>query len=79
MRFRADDLRRQGWAPPQTLQMPDCCGCSTEYLPVPEDDSWCSLVRIWEPDQTVNPLRRWEPADAVLGEGPVIPNRRWSM
>ena len=35
MRFRADDLRRQGWAPPQTLQIPDWCGCSTEYLPVP--------------------------------------------
>ncbi len=31
MRFRAADLRRQGWAPPQTLQIPDWCGCSTEY------------------------------------------------
>ena len=54
MRFRADDLRRQGWAPPQTLQIPDWCGCATEYL-------W-SLVPIWEPTQTPNPFRRWEPA-----------------
>ena len=62
MRFRADDLRRQGWAPPQTLQIPDWCGCSTEYLPVPAGDGWWSLVPIWEPAQTPNPLRRWEPA-----------------
>jgi hypothetical protein len=60
MRFRADDLRRQGWAPPQTLQIPDWCGCSTEYLPVPTGDGWWSLVPIWEPEQTPTPLRRWE-------------------
>jgi hypothetical protein len=35
MRYGAHDLRRPGWAPPQTLQIPDWCGCSTEYLPVP--------------------------------------------
>lgn len=62
MRFRADDLRRQGWAPPQTLQILDWCGCSTEYLPVPTGDGWWSLVPIWEPEQTPTPLRRWEPA-----------------
>ena len=35
MRFRAEDLRPHGWRPPQTLQIPDWCGCSTEYLRVP--------------------------------------------
>jgi hypothetical protein len=30
MRFRAVDLRPHGWQPPQTLQIPDWCGCSTE-------------------------------------------------
>ena len=34
MRFRAEDLRPQGWRPPQTLLIPDWCGCSTEYLPM---------------------------------------------
>jgi hypothetical protein len=38
MRFRAADLRRHGWTPPQTLQIADWCGCSTEYLPVPTGD-----------------------------------------
>jgi hypothetical protein len=41
MRFRAADLRPHGWQPPQTLQIPDWCGCSTEYLPVPEDGLRC--------------------------------------
>jgi hypothetical protein len=35
MRFRAEDLRPHGWRPSQTLQIPDWCGCSIEYLPVP--------------------------------------------
>ena len=61
MRYRGDDLRRHGWTPPQTLQIPDWCGCSTESLPVPASDGWWSLVPIWEPDITPNPLRRWEP------------------
>jgi hypothetical protein len=34
MRFQASDLRTHGWAPPQTLHIPDWCGCTTEYLPV---------------------------------------------
>ena len=55
MRFRADDLRRQGWVPPQTLQIPDWCGCSTEYLPVPAGDGWWALVPIWEPAQAATP------------------------
>jgi hypothetical protein len=58
---RAADLRPHGWRPPQTLQIPDWCGCSTEYLPVPVGDGWWSLVPIWEPSQTASPLRRWEP------------------
>ena len=61
MRFRAADLRQHGWTPPQTLQIPDWCGCSTEYLPVPADEGWWALVPIWEPAQTPEPLRRWEP------------------
>jgi hypothetical protein len=71
MRFRADDLRRQGWAPPQTLQIPDWCGCSTEYLPVPTGDDWWALVPIWEPTQTPSPLRRWEPAVPCGARTPV--------
>jgi hypothetical protein len=31
------------------------------YLPVPTGDGWWQLVPIWEPDQTVNPLRRYGP------------------
>jgi len=62
MQFRADDLRRQGWAPPQTLQIPRWCGCSTEDVPVPTGDGWWYLVPIWEPDVTPNPPRRREPA-----------------
>jgi hypothetical protein len=61
MQFRAGDLRPHGWRPPQTLQIPDWCGCSTEYLPVPVGDGWWQLVPIWEPDQATTPLRRWEP------------------
>jgi len=49
MRFRADDLHRQGWTPPQTLQIPDWCGCPTEYLPVPAGDGRWLLVSIWDP------------------------------
>ena len=67
MRFRADDFRRQGWAPPETLQVPDWCGCSTEYLPVPAGDGWWHLVPIWEPAQTPTPLRRWL-GRTILGE-----------
>lgn len=33
------------------LQIPDWCGGSTEYLPVPAGDGWWQLVPIWEPDQ----------------------------
>src|SRR5437867_2174492 len=60
MRFRAEDLRPHGWRPPQTLQIPDWCGCSTEYLPVPTGDGWWLLVPIWDPAQTPTPLRRFE-------------------
>jgi hypothetical protein len=55
MRFRAQDLRPHGRRPSQTLQIPDWCGCSTEYLPVP-GDGWWQLVPIWDPAQTPNPL-----------------------
>jgi hypothetical protein len=62
MRFRARDLHPHGWRPLQTLHVPDWCGCTTEYLPVPDGAGWWSLVPIREPGQTVNPLRRYEPA-----------------
>jgi|SRR4029450_3565859 hypothetical protein len=62
MRLRASDLRRLGWELPETRLIPDWCGCSTEYLPVLMGDDWWQLIPIWEPDQTANPLRRWEPA-----------------
>ena len=63
MRFRAEHLRPHGWAPPQTLHIPDWCGCTTEYLPVPAGDGWWQLVPIWEPDRTANPLRRYGPPE----------------
>jgi hypothetical protein len=62
MRFRAEHLRPHGWQPLRTLRIPDWCGCSTEYLPVPVCGGWWYLVPIWESHQTPNPLRRWEPA-----------------
>jgi hypothetical protein len=52
MRLRASDLGRTGWTPPETLLMPDWCGCSTEYLPVPDGGGKWQLVPIWEPGQT---------------------------
>ena len=60
MRFRAADRRPHGWQP-QTLQIPDWCGCSTEYLPVLEAAGTWYLVPIWDPAQTRNPLRPWDP------------------
>jgi hypothetical protein len=61
MRFRAEDLRLHGWNPPQILQIPDWCGCSTEYLPIPVGDGWWQLIPIWDPSHTATPLRRHEP------------------
>jgi hypothetical protein len=46
-RFRAEHLRPHGWAPPQTLHIPDWGGCTTEYLPVPVGDGWWLMVPIW--------------------------------
>jgi hypothetical protein len=51
MQFRAAELRPHGWAPPQTLQIPDWCGCSTEYLPVPVGEGW------WQLDAGPEPCR----------------------
>ena len=63
MRFRAGDLRPHGWAPFQTLHIPDWCGCTTEYVPAPVGDGWWDLVPIWDPGQTVNPMRRYGPPE----------------
>jgi hypothetical protein len=54
----------------RTLQIPDWCGCSTEYVPIPTGDGWWSLVPIWDPAQTPNPLRRWEPAVPYWARNP---------
>jgi hypothetical protein len=63
MRFRTSDLRPHGWHPGQTLFVPDWCGCTTEYVPVPTGDGWWQMVPILEPDQTANPLRRYAPPE----------------
>ena len=63
MRFRASDLRPHGWEPARTLHVPDCCGYTTEYLPVLVPGGWWHMVPIWEPDQTANPLRRYAPPE----------------
>ena len=36
---------RTAGTPPQTLHVPDWCGCTTEYLPVPSADGWWHLGR----------------------------------
>ncbi len=61
MRFRASNLRRHGWEPGRTLQIPDWGGCSAEYLSVPTGDGWWDLLPIWQPDMTPESLRHWEP------------------
>jgi hypothetical protein len=61
MRFKAEHLGPHGWRPPQTLQI-DRCSCTTEYLPLPAADGWWRMVPTWDPGQTPDPLRRWEPA-----------------
>jgi hypothetical protein len=61
IRLRGGDRQRLGWWPPETWLIPDWCGCSTEYLPVLVGDGWWHLVPIWDPRQTANPLRRYEP------------------
>jgi hypothetical protein len=63
MRMRTEHLRPHGWLPGRTLFIPGWCGCTTEYVPVPVRAGWWQLVPIWEPAQTPNPLRRWEPGD----------------
>ena len=64
MRFRTEDLRPHSWTPTQTLHVPDWCGCTTEYLPVPVGHGWWQMVPIWEPGQVVDPLRRYGPPEA---------------
>ena len=72
MRFRAEDPRHQGLAPPQTSPIPDRCACSTDYRPVPEADGWWHLIPICEPAQSPTPLRRWQPSRPVLDSRPMI-------
>ena len=37
-RWLREHRRPHGWVPPQTLHIPDWCGCTTEYRPVPSGD-----------------------------------------
>jgi hypothetical protein len=63
MRMRTEHLRPHGWLPGRTLHIPAWCGCTTEYVPVPVDAGSWQLVPIWDPDQTLNPLRRFAPPE----------------
>jgi hypothetical protein len=51
------------WQPGRTHHIPSWCGCTSEYVPVPVDAGWWQLVPIWEPDQTMNPLRQFAPPE----------------
>ena len=42
---------RTGGARLQTLHIPNWCGCTTEYLPVPDGPGWWQLVPIWDPNR----------------------------
>jgi hypothetical protein len=35
----------------------------TEYVPVPVRAGWWQLVPIWDPEQTMNPLRGFTPPE----------------
>ena len=59
MRFRTADLCAHGWEPGQTMFVPDWCGCTAEYVPVPAHGGWWDMVPIWDPAQTTDPLRRF--------------------
>ena len=63
MRFRGADLRPHGWEPGRTLFIPDWCGCTTEYIPVPINPGQWQMVPIWDPSQTANPLWRFAPPE----------------
>ena len=63
MRFRAGHLRPHGWQPDQTLHIPDWCGCTPEYLPVPGARRRVGPGADLGPTQTVNPLRRYGPPE----------------
>jgi hypothetical protein len=62
MRFRAEHLRPHGWRPLETLHIPDWRGCTTDYLLLPDGTAEWQMVPIWDPGQTANPLRQYEPA-----------------
>lgn len=64
MRLGGDDLRRHGWTPPQTLQIPDWCGCST-VPPGADKRRLVLLVPIWGPDLARDPRRA---GSYVLGD-----------
>lgn len=44
MRFRAEHLRPHDWTPPQTLHIPDWCGC-TGGVPAGADGWWLVAAR----------------------------------
>ncbi len=75
MRFRAADLRRRGCAPPQTRQIPDWCGCSTEYLPVPAGNGWRRSCRSGSP--TRRRIRGGAIGRPSRGDAPTTATSRW--
>ena len=48
MHLRTGDLRPHGWEPSRTLFVPDWCGGTTEYVPVPAGPGAWELVPIWD-------------------------------
>ena len=85
MRFRAEHLRPHGWTPPQTLHVPDWCGCTTEVPPSAlggrlvgsrADLGSCGDA---EPLATVRPARVALTAMAIhrLPGPPTLPTAAW--
>jgi hypothetical protein len=61
MRYQGDDLRRHGWTPPQTLQIPDWCGCSLRF----REEQWHRTGSA----PSLTSKRRFPRSAAVLSEG----------
>jgi hypothetical protein len=62
MRLRASDLQRMEWTLPETRLIPDWSAARRSTSRFWPATAGGTLVPIWEPEQTPNPLRRWEPA-----------------
>jgi hypothetical protein len=72
MRFRAVDLHSHGWQPPQTLQIPDWWGCSTEHLPVAAEFRLVAARADLGARPGSDPAAALGAPRPVLGDGPMI-------